>query len=625
MSSTAPCKRQVYLGDCLELIKQLPDDSVDAGVTDPPYGLSVIHQRDVIKALTAWLAGQPYVTKKKGFMQRQWDGFVPGPEIWREYLRVLKPGAHLVVFAAPRTIDLMGIALRLAGFEIRDTIAWLRGAGFPKSLDISKEIDAHLGLERPIIGYKDGVAGENLNDVVRGSGSVRDTTETGGKGVGAYGVGAKQRRTRVPITAPASDQAKLYEGYGTLLKPLYEPIIIARKPFKGTTIECVLEHGTGALNIDGCRVEHASPEDLEKHQTQVARLKERGGVMEGVVQKNSSDLAGANEVNEHGRFPPNVLLTHAPGCRLLGYRRTKGDPRGTPGGSRPGGFVDVGAYKGEGAPNSMVYGPEFQPVYQCGDGCPVGELEASTGVIRSTVRVGGDGEHMDPNGNWRFRRMSGGFEDEGTAAKYFPVFECDPSCPVKTLDQQSGVRRGMSSGGAHRPDYEGGMFGGVDCEHTCYGDEGGASIFFPTFPIEAAPGFCYAPRVSRREREAGCTHLPKRTAGESTGGRKEGSKGLSSPRAGSGRTEGAHNYHPTVKPDRFLRWLVRLVSFPGATVLDIFMGSGSTGIACVHENRNFIGFERDAGYLDVACARIDHAEKQHAETQEFKMPELAPR
>jgi len=188
----------IYTGDCLDVLKTLPADSVDAIVTDPPYGLS--------------------------FMGKRWDYDVPSEAIWRECLRVLKPGGHLLAFAGTRTQHRMAVRIEDAGFEIRDMIAWVYGSGFPKSLDVSKAIDKAAGAEREVIG----------------------PATVGGKGQGnAYGT-----ITRPPATAPAT----AWQGWGTALKPALEPITVARKPLIGTVAENVLAHGTGALNVDGCRV-----------------------------------------------------------------------------------------------------------------------------------------------------------------------------------------------------------------------------------------------------------------------------------------------------------------------------------------------------------------------------------
>ena len=130
----------ILVGDCRETLRLLPSRSIDAVVTDPPYGLS--KEPDAAEVLRHWLAGDDYTHTGGGFMGKSWDSFVPGPTVWREVFRVLKPGGHVLCFAGTRTQDLMGMALRLAGFEIRDAIAWAYGTGFPKSHDVSKAAGA---------------------------------------------------------------------------------------------------------------------------------------------------------------------------------------------------------------------------------------------------------------------------------------------------------------------------------------------------------------------------------------------------------------------------------------------------------------------------------------------------
>lgn len=132
-------------GDCAEALREMDDASVHAVVCDPPYGLS--REPDAAEVLRHWLAGDDYDHRGGGFMGKSWDSFVPGPAVWAECLRVLRPGGHLLAFAGTRTADLMGMAVRLAGFEVRDSIAWLYGQGFPKSHDVAKGIDDHLGVE----------------------------------------------------------------------------------------------------------------------------------------------------------------------------------------------------------------------------------------------------------------------------------------------------------------------------------------------------------------------------------------------------------------------------------------------------------------------------------------------
>lgn len=238
-SSTA--KSLCALGDCLEIMRDIPDGSIDAIVTDPPYGLSDHRTSDVFSCLSSWLAGQEYRPNKKGFMGRTWDSWVPGPEVWREVFRVLKPGGHVVAFAGSRTHDLMSMALRLAGFECRDTVLWVYGSGFPKSLDVSKAIDKAAGAEREVVGI-------DPNSANRKSKS----------GTAAYGDYADESERL--ITAPATDAARQWSGWGTALKPAFEPALLFRKPLVGTVAENVLAHGAGALNIDGCRVEDGGEE-----------------------------------------------------------------------------------------------------------------------------------------------------------------------------------------------------------------------------------------------------------------------------------------------------------------------------------------------------------------------------
>lgn len=340
----------------------IADNSIDAIVTDPPYGLS--KQPKMEEVLKHWLAGDDYNATGSGFMGKSWDSFVPGPSIWKEAYRCLKPGAWAVVFAGSRTQDLMALSLRLAGFEIMDTGMWLYGSGFPKSLDISKAIDKS-----------------------------------------------------------SPDQAKQWEGFGTALKPAYEPFILARKPLDGTYANNVLKHGVGGLNIDGCRIE---TDELKNkiYNNSGNNLSFGGTYGKGVVYGNPI-----------GRFPANVI-------------------------------------------------------------------------------------HDGLDEPW---------------AKYF-----------------------------------------------------------------------YCAKASKKDRDEGLENLSVTSAGEMTD-REEGSDGLNSPRAGAGRTTGARNIHPTVKPTELMRYLCRLVTPPNGLILDPFSGSGSTGKGAILEGFNFIGFEMDDKYCEIANQRVKHA------------------
>ena len=201
-------------GDCLDVLKTLDDESIDSIVTDPPYGLS--------------------------FMAKRWDYDVPSVEVWQECLRVLKPGGYLLAFAGTRTQHRMCVRIEDAGFEIRDMIAWVYGSGFPKSHDVSKAIDRAAGAEREVVAPRrwagrmpNGGALGRMND---DSWVAKTDDEIGGE------------------TAPATDAARQWHGWGTALKPALEPITVARKPLVGTVADNVMRYGTGALNVDGCRV-----------------------------------------------------------------------------------------------------------------------------------------------------------------------------------------------------------------------------------------------------------------------------------------------------------------------------------------------------------------------------------
>lgn len=365
---------QLHVGRCEDVLKTLPDNSVDAIVTDPPYGLS--------------------------FMNHKWDYDVPTVEQWQECLRVLKPGGHLLAFGGSRTYHRLVVNAEDAGFEIRDQILWIYGSGFPKSHNLDGD----------------------------------------------------------------------WEGWGTALKPAHEPIVMARKPFKATVADNMAEYGTGALNINACRI----PTDEQLN----------GG-------------AGG----------------------LLSHQRDGTEPTG-----------------------------DYEP---------------------------------SPEGRWPANLIHDGSED---------VIECFPknagaASPV-TGSEPSEASTGNITGKRKR----------VAAIH--HGDKGSAARFF------------YCAKVSKNERDQGMERFISTSASDMTGGRKEGSAGLNDPRAGAGRTNGAKNNHPTVKPIALMKYLCRLITPPGGKILDPWVGSGSTGCAAVEEGFDFTGIDMNPDHITTASARIAFSHKK---------------
>jgi DNA modification methylase len=400
---------RLLFGDCIEAMAELEPESIDAIVTDPPYGL--------------------------GFMDRAWDALPPGREVADAIFRVAKPGAHVLAFGGTRTYHRLACAIEDAGFEIRDQIDWLYGSGFPKSLDVSKAIDKAAGAERTeVVGTKLGRPGMATD----GRNQSFDSS------VNTYGSGGV---LSTDISAPATADAERWQGWGTALKPAHEPIVVARKPLVGTVAANVLEHGTGAINIDGCRVAF----------------------------RGEGDERESKDKNRHADY----------------------------------GSGEVVGYHG--------------------------------------WQSRGDGGNYDPPGRWPANVV---LDDEAAAM----------------LDEQSGERAAGNhpatrNGREDEKVYGSGWSSGTNGDRRPT-DSGGASRFF------------YVPKASRAERNAGL----KRAA----------------------------NDHPTVKPIALMRWLVRLVTPPDGTVLDPFVGSGTTGIAATLEGFDFVGIEREAEYLEIAASRIDY-------------------
>lgn len=356
----------IYSGDCLDAIKELPDNSIDAIVTDPPYGLANIDDKVFTNALLKWVAGKrDFTPAGKGFMGKTWDAFVPPPAVWDECFRVLKPGGHILVFAGSRTIDLMGISVRMAGFEIRDSLAWIYGQGFPKSLDISKAIDKAAGAEREVIGSRP----------LTGNGK---TMKSGFHQPDGTGAGETVKQEVFEYTAPATDEAKKWQGWGTALKPAMEPIIMARKPLSEKTVASnVLKWGTGGINIGKSRIGFTNESDLAEYdfnQNGQNRSNKDDGESLELYEGGWKVQKGEKEIPS-GRFPSNVIFGHTEHCVPVGEKEETTLNHNAPKGTFAGGEPDRGSDTTEYRANKIT-----TTIWECVEGCPVKELDRQSGI-----------------------------------------------------------------------------------------------------------------------------------------------------------------------------------------------------------------------------------------------------
>ena len=294
---------QLYLGDCLAVLADLPADSFDAIITDAPYGLS--------------------------FMGKDWDHSVPGIPFWAAILRVAKPGAHMLAFGGTRTWHRLAVAIEDAGWQLRDTLMWLYGSGFPKSLDISKAIDKAAGAERNVLG-------PNPNG----------RPNSAGKPVAVW-----SPRVDGVLSIPATEAAAAWDGWGTALKPAWEPILLCRKPCSEPTVAAnVIRHGTGGINVDACRI--ALEENVGTYSTPG-----KGGLGKNVFHEGfpsgarpSVAVEGSVRHDARGRFPANLLHDGSPEV-LEGFpaaEPARTGFRGEEHSGRHGGLADLGGNIREG-------------------------------------------------------------------------------------------------------------------------------------------------------------------------------------------------------------------------------------------------------------------------------------
>jgi len=347
----------LHEGDVLDVLQTLPAESFDGLLSDPPAGIS--------------------------FMGKAWDGDKGGRDQWiawlagvmREALRVLRPGAHVLVWALPRTSHWTATAIEDAGFEVRDVICHLFGSGFPKSSNVSKMIDAANGDERAMVNV----------------GTANCPFIQSGRLCEGHDNDVLQPTIHAPTTRAGSAESERWAGQGTALKPAMEAWILARKPLDGTIAHNAATHGTGGINVDGCRVAHAGAGDLAAHVKGVEAIRAKGGTMDGSW-KNSSDLSGASEVNAAGRWPANLVLTHSIDCVS-------------------------GAHYGD------ADGRETVDAWQCIEGCPVRELDEQSG---DRPGMSGGGVHAPDYAGGMFGAIdcaSTARGDSGGASRFFPQFQ----------------------------------------------------------------------------------------------------------------------------------------------------------------------------------------------------------
>jgi DNA modification methylase len=387
----------LHLGDCIEVLAAMEAVSVDAVVCDPPYGLEFMNRswdsfkpsnariraradgrtnpaegKSVTVTPEAYVAGQPF----QAWCQ-QWAS---------ECLRVLKPGGYLLAFGGTRTYHRLACGIEDAGFEVRDSMHWIYGSGFPKSLDVSKAIDKAAGAERKVIGLSPDSYNRSASSWQADDGAP-------------HGMVGRSEGKRM-LTAPATGDAGRWEGWGTALKPAHEPVVVARKPFTGTVAANVLAYGTGALNVAGCRVAHASDADRTESEGK-NRHADFGSPARDNHVFGADERARADQGNydgSAGRWPANILLTHSPDCHQITFDSDEDD---------------------------------------CVSGCPVSEMDRQSGTLKSGLytpdhkrnvpRLGHGGVYGADAG---MQRETSTYGDSGGASRFFPVFRYEAKAPA---------------------------------------------------------------------------------------------------------------------------------------------------------------------------------------------------
>jgi site-specific DNA-methyltransferase (adenine-specific) len=527
----------IYCGDCVEIMAELEAGSIDAIVCDPPYGLEFmgkewdsLDNKAHMRRNQADEMSDPVKSKYLRHSVEYVGG--AGAQAWHHAwalaaYRVLKPGGHLVAFGGTRTFHRLTCALEDAGFEIRDCLSWLYGSGFPKSLDVSKAIDKAAGAERGQ-GIEGPYAGRRPRAAVEAKHTYSD-------GVGDYG--------SAMVSAAVTDAAKTWQGWGTALKPAWEPIILARKPLGERNVAAnVLRHGTGAINVDGCRVE--TDEDRSRP----------AGRFAGATY-TLTNRPDASQTHPLGRWPANLVLDDAAAALL--------DEQS---GERPTGDINGGAGRRRGRDG----------------GFPIGVAEGTShrGDTGGASRFFKVVTWTDDDASDAARSSCRSSEADASARNDVPTVSAPTDQPV-TLGQGSTENSEPSISRPSRASSAGPQ---------------ASTATIPTTPTSCGSCGSVLPATAAPTSPGDAA----RAAGVNV--RVGGTRFHYDAKADTEDRDGST--HPTVKPVDLMKWLIKLVTPSAGVVLDPFLGSGTTAYAARALGIRSIGIEREAVYIEETIWRL---------------------